>query len=59
MDTQTVLDIIKMLDAKITSLKGLTGDWYKAEESALSSFRDHLQDYIEARVSAMENSTPE
>ena len=62
MDTQTVLDIIKMIDVQIHNLEQAEDIWQEEEHFGvkhLSLLRDHLQDYIEARVSAMENSTPE
>jgi hypothetical protein len=63
MDTTTVLEIIKMLDVRIAnyealeeanmdmdiSYHGLICDW--------TEFRDHLQEYIEGQVNAMENRT--
>jgi hypothetical protein len=59
MDTQTVLDIIKMIDNQIHNLEQAEDIWQEEEHFGvkhLSLLRDHLQDYIEARVSAMEIS---
>jgi hypothetical protein len=57
MDTQTVLEIIAMLDAKIIYLQKFShvarqGVGY--EIYALEQFRDHLQEYIENQVAHME-----
>lgn len=65
MDTQTVLDIIKMIDVRINKIKKcqLVVDekddkaYFKGKEDLAISLRDHLQEYIEAQVSAMETST--
>lgn len=75
MDTQTVLEIIKMIDAKIKHNDDAEFIRYDMEyhcadaqtfdnlmfiqNLALAGLRDHLQEYIENRVSAMEQSTPE
>ena len=83
MNTQTVLTIIEMINAKLISLKKamLEEKLKKLEEQEnapvfisidisapaeyfhrrdeLTELRDYLQEYIEAQVSAMENSTPE
>jgi hypothetical protein len=66
MDTTTVLEIIKMLDVRLDTLRAEAyakpieldeTSWDKSAE--LMNLRDHLQDYIEAQVSAIENSTGE
>ena len=63
MDTTTVLEIIKMIDNQIDNykekmeLKGI--DLVMPVERELTSLRDHLQDYIEAQVSAIENQGSE
>jgi len=65
MDNITVLEIIRMLDVAINhhhteiekddaSREGRIGAHF-----ALSEFRDHLQEYIEAQVSAIENQGSE
>lgn len=66
MDTATVLEIIAGLDNYIECYKKSkrpSNDMMVLSDlgaiQALESYRDYLQDYIEARVSAMENSTPE
>lgn len=79
MDTTTVLEIIKMIDVRISRIKEEAFDTElfmlshnylpsefrelkqltKERVKPLQELGDHLQDYIEARVSAMENSTPE
>lgn len=53
MNTQTVLTIIEMIEAQIK--------WTdcKIQSLPLRQLQNHLQEYIEAQVSAMENSTPE
>jgi len=67
MDTTTVMQIINMIDAQIRmnfdiiSTDSTLG--YEDVESianqswGLEKFRDHLQDYIEGEVNAMENRT--
>ena len=67
LDTQTVLEIIKMIDAySAAAYDNIQNAIEKNEEPSsydigvfdqMSSLSDHLQDYIEARVSAMETST--
>ena len=63
MDTATVLEIVKMIDNQIDNykekmeLKGI--DLVMPVERELTSLRDHLQDYIEAQVSAIENQGSE
>lgn len=58
MDTQTVLEIIKMLDARINFLQGIldtTGDFGTLEaKNELEIFQYHLQEYIENQVAHME-----
>ncbi|HPP18514.1 MAG TPA: hypothetical protein PLT51_00840 [Candidatus Dojkabacteria bacterium] len=65
MDTTTVLQIIKMIDNRIETLN-TTCEMYVSMRtetdgaiSALIELRDHLQEYIEQSLSAMEQSTPE
>lgn len=74
MDTQTVLDIIKQLDAlaedagkaakecstdstpiECETMRELKA-YCQGQANAFEAFSAHLQDYIEARVSAMEIS---
>lgn len=67
MDTSTVLEIIVMLNNKIRQLVEESEDAvslsvgmvFHHEAVALIEFRDHLQEYIESQVSALENSTGE
>lgn len=69
MDTQTVLEIIKMIDNKLDTIGCTIGyieentfdstEELKIQESTLISFRDHLQDYIEGKLNAAENQTVE
>ena len=73
MDTTTVLEIIKMLDAGIDSIdlddykkfdtpsRDELPDYQYAfgQKTSLEHFRDHLQSFIEGQVSAIENSTGE
>jgi hypothetical protein len=61
MDTETVLQIIAMLDTRIDhydQLSFMDDDQFGAMW-AFKSFRDHLQEYIEAQVSYAENQTGE
>lgn len=65
MDTSTVLEIIAMLDNKINIADKKARESYPSDLSylyqtaSLTAFRDHLQSYIEAQLSAAENSTGE
>ena len=61
MDTTTVLTIIGMLDARIRYYDEFHSyhDYEIGCETELTSFRNHLQSYIESQVSALENSTGE
>ena len=64
MDTQTVLDIIKMIDNKLDTIGCTIGyieentfdstEELKIQESTLISFRDHLQSFIEGQLNAAE-----
>lgn len=56
MDTQTVLEIIKMLEAKIgqyEKLVFLDDDQFGAKWT-LINFRDHLQSFIDGQLNAAE-----
>jgi hypothetical protein len=65
MDTHTVLEIIKMIDAQLLHIarkhaaKNLTDVKFFASSLELTNLREHLQDYIEAQVSYAENQTGE
>ena len=65
MDTQTVLDIIKMIDARIDYLVeehsegNMSDDEFYGRKSELSGLSADLQEYIEGQLNAAENSTPE
>jgi len=68
MDTETVLEIIKMLDVRISTLNLLRGTFTKnltirrdnhEAHRALVQFRDHLQSFIEGQLNALENQTGE
>ncbi len=69
MDTTTVMQIIKMIDVKHKQVKDKlkTIPQYNQDETqywqgmgaGLQELSDHLQEYIELQVSAMENSTGE
>lgn len=67
MDTETVLKIIAMLDARITQYKGalllctVDADFeaISASKWSLIFFRDHLQEFIEAQVTQAENALGE
>ena len=67
MDTTTVLEIIKMIDAGFDNLDDYLHDDLEKDECRieyikggmhqLSGLRDHLQSYIEGQLSAAENQT--
>lgn len=69
MDTTTVLEIIKMLDAEISmnsetirndsTLSFETAEAIGNESWGLEKFRDYLQSFIEAQLNAAENQTVE
>lgn len=69
MDTQTVLEIIKMIDSYSSAAydKILTAQ-EKGEDASpydigvfdqMNSLSDHLQSFIEGQLNAAENSTPD
>jgi hypothetical protein len=62
METTTVLAIIEMIDNRLRNfrrgpLDGMPDDFTTGEVSSLTELRDHLQEYIEGQVNAMENRT--
>jgi hypothetical protein len=62
MDTTTVLTIIKMIETRISYIQAGSGhffEWDRGALDVLSDLHQHLQDYIEGQVSAIENSTGE
>ena len=69
MDTQTVLDIIKMIDSEIkmnsdiistdSTLKTEDTDAIANESWGLEKFRNHLQSFIEGQLNSAENQTME
>ena len=61
MDTETVLKIISMLDARIDTIKlnqpvPIIKDWHNGLVHGLEGFKDYLQEAIEAEVDAMESA---
>lgn len=58
MDTTTVLEIIKMIDNKITSMVEdelyIADDMSIGKELALTELRDHLQSFIEGELNKAE-----
>jgi hypothetical protein len=68
MDTETVLQIIKMLDTRIYVLFMETGEEtlehnenriFVAKLKILEDFKNHLQEYIELQVNQAENALGE
>jgi hypothetical protein len=61
MDTQTVLTIIEMIDARLANLENTTMhiEDYLGADRALTELQNHLQSFIEGQLNAAENSTPE
>lgn len=67
LDTDTVLEIIKMLDTRIDKIRKcqLVVDeqddkaYFKGKEDLAIYLRDHLQDYIEGQLNALETQSPE
>lgn len=67
MDIQTVLEIIKLIDYRLNQSEKrfkspldidlATKEYFKGKVDAYDELSNYLQDYIEARVSAMETST--
>jgi hypothetical protein len=58
MDTTTVLEIIKMIEVKISYLQEGSGHSFQYDRGALdvlSDLHQHLQDYIEGEVSKIES----
>jgi len=65
MDTNTVLKIIAMLDARIdeleneletTDLHGYQLDWIQGQIIGFKDFKNHVQYYIESQVNQVENN---
>lgn len=64
MDTTTVLEIIKMIDAQLASYSYKLFAFNAPVEhsgavQALSTLRDYLQSYIDEQLNALENQSPE
>jgi len=69
MDTTTVLEIIKMIDAQISmnntiistdsTLMSEDTDAIASESWGLEKLRDHLQSFIEGQLNAAENQSTE
>lgn len=67
MDTTTVLQVIKMIDANLDSVKDWDIDdnddvhpeFYAGYDSALINLKDELQSFIEGQLNALENKTEE
>lgn len=65
MDTNTIIEIIEMLDARIDHIKlnqpvPILKDWYNGLVYGLEEFKDHLQNgFIEPQVSQAENQLGE
>ena len=62
MDTTTVLEIIEMIQTQKDTLMNdevMFQEEYYGAMNALNELQGHLQDYIEAQVNAIENSTGE
>lgn len=64
MDTDTVLKIIAMLDARIdeveneletTDLLRYEAEWIQGQIIGFKDFKNHLQAYIESQVNQVEN----
>lgn len=65
LDTDTVLAIIKMIDARLhfvaTAYEAhlMTDEGFYSASNALTELQDYLQEYIEGQVNALENQSPE
>lgn len=59
MDTDTVLKIIEMLDARIEAIKPWSNTIGITAVGQLEDFRDYLQSYIHSLQNAVENQTGE
>ena len=59
MDTTTVLEIIKMIDVKIKSIRDNYPDESAKRTIALYELQEHLESFIEAELNAAENQTAE
>ena len=60
MDTETVLKIIAMIDARIDTIKlnqpvPILNDWHNGLVHGLQGFKEHLDNYIESQVNQVEN----
>ena len=60
LDTGTVLEIIRMIDAKIKHVEHMYMEEYiELGTKPLKDLGDHLQEYIEGQLNAFENQSPE
>lgn len=66
MDTTTVLEIIKIIDNRISNLTtdyynegSLSDSEYHYRITEIADLHNHLQGFIESQVSAIENQTGE
>jgi hypothetical protein len=68
MDTQTLIDVVALIDARIAKIqqqeenddpRGDEIDWYRISASTLKDFSDHLQGYIHSLQNQVENETGE
>jgi LPS O-antigen subunit length determinant protein (WzzB/FepE family) len=68
MDTQTLIDVVALIDARITKIqqqekdddpRGDEIDWYRISASTLEDFSNHLQGYIHSLQNQVENETGE
>jgi len=62
MDTTTVLEIIKMIEVKISYLQKESGHSFQYDRGALdvlSDLHQHLQSFIEGQLNAEENKSTE
>jgi len=59
MDTTTVLEIIKMIDRSIKTIRDNYPDEGSKRTQALYELQEHLQSFIEAQLNAVELKTGE
>jgi hypothetical protein len=61
MDTQTVIDIVKMIDAQVKNLTErnttLMDDRIEAQIEVLTSLSNHLDGCLDAQLNGLENET--
>jgi hypothetical protein len=59
MNTETLINVVAMIDARIARLKDIPSPTDMVRISELEALADHLQKAIESDIAAMESNTGE